>query len=98
MHSHDKIVTTAQKIENLVGIGIDLTKKVAEVRKSRKDTEEVEQKIENLKNSRSYRGINQANSSKRGQQGSTDQNRTVPGRPEQGHQVERIGIVTGKKR
>ena len=41
--------TTAQKIENLVGIGIDLAKKVAEVRKSKKDTEEVEQKIENLK-------------------------------------------------
>lgn len=41
--------TTEQKIENLVGIGIDLAKKVAEVRKSKKDTEEVEQKIENLK-------------------------------------------------
>ena len=41
--------TTAQKVENLVGIGVDLTKKVAEVRKNRKDTEEVEQKIENLK-------------------------------------------------
>lgn len=41
--------TTAQKVENLVGIGIELTKKVAEVRKSKKDTEEVEQKIENLK-------------------------------------------------
>ena len=41
--------TTAQKIENLVGIGVDLAKKVAEVRKSKKDTEEVEQKIENLK-------------------------------------------------
>lgn len=41
--------TTAQKIENLVGVGIDLAKKVAEVRKSKKDTEEVEQKIENLK-------------------------------------------------
>lgn len=41
--------TTAQKVENLVGIGVDLAKKVAEVRKSRKDTEEVEQKIENLK-------------------------------------------------
>ena len=41
--------TTSQKIENLVGIGIDLAKKVAEVRKSKKDTEEVEQKIENLK-------------------------------------------------
>lgn len=41
--------TTAQKIENLVGVGIDLAKKVAEVRKNKKDTEEVEQKIENLK-------------------------------------------------
>lgn len=41
--------TTAQKVENLVGIGVDLAKKVAEVRKNRKDTEEVEQKIENLK-------------------------------------------------
>lgn len=41
--------TTAQKVENLVGIGIELTKKVAEIRKSKKDTEEVEQKIENLK-------------------------------------------------
>lgn len=41
--------TTEQKVENLVGIGIELTKKVAEVRKSKKDTEEVEQKIENLK-------------------------------------------------
>jgi hypothetical protein len=41
--------TTAQKIENLVGVGIDLAKKVADVRKSKKDTEEVEQKIENLK-------------------------------------------------
>lgn len=41
--------TAAQKVENLVGIGIDLAKKVAEVRKSKKDTEEVEQKIENLK-------------------------------------------------
>ena len=41
--------TTAQKIENLVGVGIDLAKKVTEVRKNKKDTEEVEQKIENLK-------------------------------------------------
>ena len=41
--------TVTQKVENLVGIGIDLAKKVAEVRKSKKDTEEVEQKIENLK-------------------------------------------------
>ena len=41
--------TTAQKVENLVGIGIELAKKVAEIRKSKKDTEEVEQKIENLK-------------------------------------------------
>jgi len=41
--------TTAQKVENLVGIGIELTKKVAEVRKNKKETEEVEQKIENLK-------------------------------------------------
>lgn len=41
--------TTAQKVENLVGVGIDLAKKVAEVRKSKKDAEEVEQKIENLK-------------------------------------------------
>lgn len=41
--------TTAQKVENLVGIGVDLAKKVAEVRKSKKDTAEVEQKIENLK-------------------------------------------------
>ena len=41
--------TTAQKVENLVGIGIDLVKKVGEVRKNKKDTEEVEQKIENLK-------------------------------------------------
>lgn len=40
--------TTAQKVENLVGIGVDLARKVAEVRKSKKDTEEVEQKIENL--------------------------------------------------
>ena len=41
--------TTAQKVENLVGIGIDLVRKVSEVRKNKKDTEEVEQKIENLK-------------------------------------------------
>ena len=41
--------TTEQKVENIVGIGVDLAKKVAEVRKSKKDTEEVEQKIENLK-------------------------------------------------
>ena len=41
--------TTTQKVENLVGIGLELTKKVAEIRKSKKDTEEVEQKIENLK-------------------------------------------------
>lgn len=41
--------TTAQKVENMVGIGIELARKVAEVRKSKKDTEEVEQKIENLK-------------------------------------------------
>ena len=41
--------TTEQKIENLVGVGIDLAKKVAEVRKDKKETEEVEQKIENLK-------------------------------------------------
>ena len=41
--------TTAQKVESMVGIGIDLAKKVAEVRKSKKDTEEVEQKIDNLK-------------------------------------------------
>ena len=40
---------TTQKVENLVGIGIELAKKVAEVRKNKKDTEEVEQKIENLK-------------------------------------------------
>ena len=33
----------------MIGVGIDLAKKVAEVRKSKKDTEEVEQKIENLK-------------------------------------------------
>ena len=39
----------AQKVENLVGIGVDLAKKVAEVRKSKKETEEVEEKIENLK-------------------------------------------------
>lgn len=41
--------TTAQKVENLVGIGVGLAKRVAEVRKNKKDTEEVEQKIENLK-------------------------------------------------
>ena len=41
--------TTAQKVENLVGVGIDLAKKVTEVRKNKKDTEEVEQKTENLK-------------------------------------------------
>ena len=41
--------TTAQKVENLIGVGVDLAKKVAEVRKNKKDTEEVEQKIENLK-------------------------------------------------
>lgn len=41
--------TTAQKVENLIGVGIDLAKKVSEVRKNKKDTEEVEQKIENLK-------------------------------------------------
>lgn len=41
--------TTAQKVENLVGIGIDLAKKVAEVRKNEKDIKEVEQNIENLK-------------------------------------------------
>lgn len=41
--------TTAQKVENLVGTGIDLVKKVGEVRKNKKDTEEVGQKIENLK-------------------------------------------------
>lgn len=41
--------TTTQKVENLVGVGVDLAKKVAEVRKSKKDAEEVEQKIENLK-------------------------------------------------
>ena len=35
--------TTAQKVENMVGVGIELAKKVAEVRKSKKDTEEVEQ-------------------------------------------------------
>lgn len=41
--------TTAQKVENLVGVGIELAKKVGEIRKNKKDTEEVEQKIENLK-------------------------------------------------
>ena len=41
--------TTTQKVENLVGIGIELAQKVGEVRKNKKDTEEVEQKIENLK-------------------------------------------------
>ena len=41
--------TTAQKVENMVGIGIELAKKVSEIRKSKKDTEEVEQKIKNLK-------------------------------------------------
>lgn len=41
--------TTSQKIENMVGVGIELARRVAEVRKSKKDTEEVEQKIENLK-------------------------------------------------
>lgn len=44
-----KSETTAQKIENMIGVGVELAKKVAEVRKSKKDTEEVEQKIENLK-------------------------------------------------
>ena len=48
-HKTERSETTAQKVENLVGVGIDLAKKVAEVRKSKKDTEEVEQKIENLK-------------------------------------------------
>ena len=32
--------TTAQKVENLVGIGINLAQKVAEVRKNKKDTED----------------------------------------------------------
>ncbi len=41
--------TTSQKVENLVGIGIELAKKVTEVRKNKRDTEEVEQRIENLK-------------------------------------------------
>lgn len=41
--------TTKQKVENLIGVGVDLAKKVAEVRKSKKDAEEVDQKIENLK-------------------------------------------------
>ena len=41
--------TAAQKIENIVGVGVDLAKKVAEVRKSKNDAEEVDQKIENLK-------------------------------------------------
>lgn len=41
--------TTAQKVENLAGIGIELARRVSELRKSKKDTEEVEQKIENLK-------------------------------------------------
>lgn len=41
--------TTKQKIENLIGVGVDLAKKVAEVRKSKKDAEEVDQKIDNLK-------------------------------------------------
>lgn len=41
--------TTAQKVENLIGVGVDLAKKVAEVRKNKKDVEEVDQKIENLK-------------------------------------------------
>lgn len=41
--------TTQQKVENLIGVGVDLAKKVAEVRKSKKDAEEVDQKIENLK-------------------------------------------------
>lgn len=41
--------TTTQKVENLVGVGVELAKKVAEIRKSKKDAEEVEQKIENLK-------------------------------------------------
>lgn len=41
--------TTSQKVENMVGIGVELAKKVAEIRKNKKDTEEVEQKIENLK-------------------------------------------------
>ena len=44
-----KSETTAQKVENMVGIGIELARRVSEVRKSKKDTEEVEQKIENLK-------------------------------------------------
>ena len=44
-----KSETTAQKVENLIGVGIELTRRVSEVRKNKKDTEEVEQKIENLK-------------------------------------------------
>ena len=44
-----KSETTAQKVENMVGVGIELARKVSEIRKSKKDTEEVEQKIENLK-------------------------------------------------
>ena len=41
--------TTSQKVENMIGVGVELAKKVAEIRKNKKDTEEVEQKIENLK-------------------------------------------------
>lgn len=41
--------TTSKKVENLIGVGIELAKKVGEIRKNKKDTEEVEQKIENLK-------------------------------------------------
>lgn len=44
-----KSETTAQKVENMIGVGIELARKVSEIRKSKKDTEEVEQKIENLK-------------------------------------------------
>lgn len=40
--------TTAQKVENLVGIGIELAQKVAEVRKSKKDTEKAQKEIEGI--------------------------------------------------
>lgn len=43
-----KSETTAQKVENMIGVGIELAKKVTEVRKNKKETEEVEQKIKNL--------------------------------------------------
>ena len=53
-------------------------------------TEEERERLWIIKQERGYRYIAGEKVSKRGQQGSTDQNRTVPGRLKQSYQIEHL--------